>query len=154
MRPPASARCSRQTASAAGWRSAMRRPGRTRRPPILEAIRTSDLVLLIFSASANASPTVLRDIERAIAYERPVLSLHLDDATPNASLEYYLNLWQWLDASGGVEDKRDDILAAVRAQLAGTSDSATWRRLDAPGGVDSKREEILAAVRGAPGPDL
>ena len=113
----------------------------------LQAIRDSDLVLLIFSAAANASPTVLRDIERAIAYERPVLSLHFDDATPNASLEYYLNLWQWLDASGGVEDKRDDIVAAVRGQLAGTSDAATWQRLDARDGVDDKQEEIVAAVQ-------
>lgn len=115
---------------------------------ILEAIRSSSLVLLIFSASANASPTVLRDIERAISYERPVLSLHLDDALPNPSLEYYLNLWQWLDASAGVDDKQDDILAAVREQLAGTSDAGPWRGLDAPEGVDTKREEILAAVRG------
>ncbi len=40
---------------------------------ILEAIRTSDLVLLIFSEHANASPYVLREIERAVNYGRPVL---------------------------------------------------------------------------------
>ncbi len=67
----------------------------------LEAIRVSDLVLLIFSASANTSPYVLREIERAVAYERPVLSIHTDDALPNPSIEYYLNLWQWLMRSGG-----------------------------------------------------
>ena len=93
-------------------------------PRLIEGIRPSDLVLLIFSASANASPYVLRDIERAIAYERPVLSVHMDDAVPSASLEYYLNLWQWLDASGGVEDKHDDIVAAVREQLSGVYEQA------------------------------
>jgi N-acetylneuraminic acid mutarotase len=113
----------------------------------LQAIRDSSLVLLIFSASTNASSGVLRDIERAIAYERPVLSLHLDDAVPNASLEYYLNLWQWLDASEGIEDKRDAIVAAVQEHLARATASAAWRWLDAPDGVDSKREEIVAAVR-------
>ena len=86
----------------------------------IEAIRRSDLVLLIFSASANSSPYVLREIERAIAYERPVLSIHLDDAVPNPSLEYYLNLWQWLDAPGSLEERREEIVAAVRRQLAGT----------------------------------
>lgn len=90
----------------------------------IEAIRNSDLVLLIFSASANSSPYVLREIERAIAYERPVLSIHLDDAVPNASLEYYLNLWQWLEAAGGVEDRSEEIVAAVRGQLTGVSDPA------------------------------
>ena len=86
----------------------------------IEAIRSADLVLLIFSASANSSPYVLREIERAIGYDRPVLSIHLDDAVPNPSLEYYLNLWQWLDVPGGVEDRREEIVAAVRGQLAGT----------------------------------
>ncbi|MBN1322112.1 MAG: TIR domain-containing protein [Thermoleophilia bacterium] len=113
----------------------------------LKAIRGADLVLLLFSASANASSSVLRDIERAIAYERPVLSLHLDDAAPNDSLEYYLNVWQWLDASGDLEGRRHAILAAVQAQLAGTPEPASWRWLDAPEGVDGKREEIVAAVR-------
>ena len=84
----------------------------------LEAIRTSELVLLIFSGSANASPFVLREIERAIAYDRSVLSLHIDDALPNASIEYYLNLWQWLEVREGVEGKHEEILAAVRGQLA------------------------------------
>jgi N-acetylneuraminic acid mutarotase len=114
----------------------------------LQAIRDSDLVLLVFSAWANTSPTVLRDIERAIAYERPVLSIHLDDTVPNPSLEYYLNLWQWLDASVRVEDKREEIIAAVRGHLAQAGDSAQRTWLDAPAGVDSKREEIVAAVRG------
>jgi N-acetylneuraminic acid mutarotase len=59
---------------------------------ILEAIRSSDLVLLVFSAAANASPSVLREVERAVAYERPVFSVRVDDATPNVSLQHYLNL--------------------------------------------------------------
>jgi TIR domain/Galactose oxidase, central domain len=113
----------------------------------LQAIRDSELVLLIFSASANASSTVLRDIERAVAKDRPVLSIHLDDAVPNASLEYLLNLWQWLDASRGLEAKRGDIVAAVKEQLAESSEPFTWRWLDAPLGVESRREEIVAAVR-------
>ena len=114
---------------------------------ILEAIRTSDLVLLMSSASANVSPTVIRDVERAIGYERPVLSLHLDGAVPNPSLEYDLNLWQWLDATGGLEAKREGIVAAVRAQLARTSESAIWPLVDAAGGVDSKQEEVVAAAQ-------
>jgi N-acetylneuraminic acid mutarotase len=114
----------------------------------VQAIRDSSLVVLVFSASANSSLTVLREIERAIAYEKPVLSLHLDDVVPNASLEYYLNLWQWLDASAGLEAKLADIVAVVREQLARTSESITWRWLDAPGGVEGKREQILGVVRG------
>jgi class 3 adenylate cyclase/tetratricopeptide (TPR) repeat protein len=84
---------------------------------ILEAIKSAHLVVLVFSASANASPYVLREIERAIAYDRPVLSVRLDGTSPNPSLEYYLNLWQWLDASGGIEMHQREIADAVRKQL-------------------------------------
>jgi LuxR family maltose regulon positive regulatory protein len=89
---------------------------------ILHAIKDSELVLLLFSSFANSSPYVLREIERAIAYERPVVSLRLDDTTPSASLEYYLNLWQWLETPRGVESKRREIVAAVRKRLDGAGD--------------------------------
>ena len=84
---------------------------------ILDAIKDAELVLLLFSSFANASPYVLREIERAVAYERPVVCVRLDSAPPNTSLEYYLNLWQWLDAPRGIESRRPEIVAAVRKQL-------------------------------------
>jgi N-acetylneuraminic acid mutarotase len=64
---------------------------------ILQAIRRSDLVLLVFSGSANTSPDVLHEIERAVAFERPVLPVRVDDAVPSAALQHYLDL-----ASGSV----------------------------------------------------
>ena len=103
---------------------------------------------MLLLCRANTSPTVLRDIERAIAYERPVLSIHLDDALPNASLEYDLNMWQWLDASAGVEATREAIVTAVREQLGVAAGAVAWRWLDAPAGVDARRKEIVATVQG------
>jgi class 3 adenylate cyclase/tetratricopeptide (TPR) repeat protein len=91
---------------------------------ILEGIKDAELAVLLFSAHANASPYVLREIERAVAYERPVLSLRLDGTPPSASLEYYLNLWQWLDAPRGIESRRPEIVAAVRKQLQAARDRA------------------------------
>ncbi len=32
-------------------------------------------------------------------------------------MEYSFNLWQWLDARGGVDKQRREIVAAVRKQL-------------------------------------
>jgi N-acetylneuraminic acid mutarotase len=84
---------------------------------IIDAVKNSQLVLLVFSAYANTSPYVLREIERAVAYNRPVLSLRVDEALPGSSMEYYLNLWQWLDARTGIEKQRHAIATAVRKQL-------------------------------------
>jgi N-acetylneuraminic acid mutarotase len=85
---------------------------------ILEGIRTSDLVLILFSTHANTSPYVLREIERAVAHKRPVLALRIDDAAPSASIEYYVNVWRQVEATTGVEGRRDEIVAAVREAIA------------------------------------
>lgn len=83
---------------------------------ILEAIRSSDLVFLLFSAHANSSPYVVREIERAVAYGRPVLSLRLDDAVPDPSMEYHLN--EWLEVPDAIADHQQQIVDAVQARLA------------------------------------
>ena len=89
---------------------------------IMSAIRNSQLVVLLFSAHSNASPYALREIERAVAYGRPVLAVRIDDSHAGASMEYYLH--HWIEARGGVEGKRKEIIAAVRRQLAGSSAAA------------------------------
>ncbi len=81
---------------------------------IMDAIRNSQLVVLIFSTFSNASPYALREIERAVAYQRPVLALRTDDTVPNSSIEYYVNVWQKLKAAAEVEKKQEEIVAAVR----------------------------------------
>jgi N-acetylneuraminic acid mutarotase len=90
---------------------------------ILEAIQASELVVLIFSADANASPYVLREIDRAVAYKRPVLALRVDDTSPNTSIEYYVHAWRRFEATTGVEKKQDELVTAVREAL-GTARSA------------------------------
>ena len=93
---------------------------------IMNAIRNSQLVVLIFSTHSNASPYALREIERSVAYGRPVLALRTDDADPNSSMEYYLH--QWIEAPEGVESKRKEIIATVREQLARPSTAAASAR--------------------------
>jgi N-acetylneuraminic acid mutarotase len=90
---------------------------------IMNAIRNSQLVVLVFSTHSNASPYALREVERSVAYGRPVLALRTDDADPSSSLEYYLH--EWTAAPDGVESKRREIIATVRQQLARPSTAAT-----------------------------
>jgi N-acetylneuraminic acid mutarotase len=98
---------------------------------ILDAIRTSDLVLLIFSTFADSSPYVLREIERAVAYKRPVLALRIDDVVPSASIEYYVNVWRRFDATTGVEKKQEEIITAVREAIAAPTSGGGSRPRDA-----------------------
>ena len=52
-----------------------------------------------------------------------MLALRIDETDPNSSLEYYVH--EWIEAPGGVESKRKEIVAAVREQLARSSTGAT-----------------------------
>ena len=70
-------------------------------------------MVLIFSTFSNASPYALREIERAVAYQRPVLPPQ-DDTVPNSSIEYYVNVWQKLKAAAEVEKTQEQIVATVR----------------------------------------
>ena len=132
---------------------------------IMDAIRNSQLVVLIFSTFSNASPYALREIERAVAYQRPVLALRTDDTVPNSSIEYYVNVWQKLKAAAEVEKTQEQIVAAVRdtiraSKAAGQQQTGVPRKgcqdasLGAPKVVDHRRGRHRARRRGSGWRDL
>jgi hypothetical protein len=55
-------------------------------------------MVLVFSASANASPQVRREVERAVHRRVAVLPFRVEDVLPSSSLEYFLSSQHWLDA--------------------------------------------------------
>ncbi|MBM7506002.1 toll/interleukin-1 receptor domain-containing protein [Agromyces aurantiacus] len=65
---------------------------------ILEAITSSRLVVFVFSASANASPHIRRELELAVSNGIPILPFRVEDTLPSESLQYYLGGIHWLDA--------------------------------------------------------
>lgn len=65
---------------------------------IVEAIAAARVMVLVFSASANASPQVRREVERAVHRQVPVLPFRVEDVLPSSSLEYFLSTQHWLDA--------------------------------------------------------
>ena len=65
---------------------------------IVAAIDSCALLLLLFSADADASPHVRREIERAVTKRRAILPIRLQDRRPSGAMEYALDNTQWLDA--------------------------------------------------------
>jgi hypothetical protein len=85
---------------------------------ILDAIAGCQIMLLLFSAGANGSPHVRREVERAVHRNIKVLPLRIENVLPTGSLEYFLSTQQWLDAfPGPLEAHCDRICAHVRALL-------------------------------------
>jgi TolB-like protein len=105
-------------------------PGTFYADEIVHAIDASKALVLILSENAVRSPHILREVERAASKRHPVVSLRIDKAPLPASLEYFLNTSQWLDASDVeptrtfprlITGARTAIQAPTPAPVAGTT---------------------------------
>jgi len=100
-------------------------PGSEWAEQIVEAIARAAVMVLVFSASANGSPQVRREVERAVHRRVPVLPFRVEDVMPSRSLEYFLSSQHWLDAfPPPIEPHYARLTAYVKALLAGMSDAA------------------------------
>jgi hypothetical protein len=74
-------------------------PGGTDWPAeIVRAIGEARVIVLIFSASANSSPQVRREVILAMERGVRVVPFRIEDVAPSQSLEYFLGGQQWIDA--------------------------------------------------------
>jgi TolB-like protein len=88
-------------------------PGKEWGEAIVDAIGTSRVMILIFSASANGSPQIRREVERAVNKEVVVVPLRIEDVVPTKSLEYFIGSVHWLDALTPPLEKHLDKLVRV-----------------------------------------
>jgi hypothetical protein len=65
---------------------------------IIEAIRSSRIMILVFSSGANDSSQVMREVERAVHCGIPILPFRIEDVPPSRAMEYFLPSIHWLDA--------------------------------------------------------
>src|SRR5438874_199682 len=73
-------------------------PGRTWGSAIIEGIGESAVMVVIFSRHSNASPQVLREIERAVNKGVAIIPFRVEDVVPSKDLEYFISSCHWLDA--------------------------------------------------------
>ncbi len=65
---------------------------------IVNAIEGCRLMVLIFSANANTSMQIKREVERAVHKGKAVIPFRIEDVMPSKSLEYFISTSHWLDA--------------------------------------------------------
>jgi hypothetical protein len=85
---------------------------------IVAAIRSSRLMVLVFSDHANGSRHIPRELERAIDIGIPIIPFRIEDVAPRGSLEYNLSSVHWLDAvTPPVEAHVKQLAQTLRAML-------------------------------------
>ena len=88
-------------------------PGRTWSSAIIEAIGESAVMVVIFSKHSNASPQVLREIERAVNKGVAIIPFRVEDVVPSKDLEYFISSCHWLDAMNPPLEKHIGELATA-----------------------------------------
>jgi TIR domain len=64
-------------------------PGADWGESIIDAIESSRIMVLLFSQSANASPQIKREVERAVNKGLYIIPFRLEDIPPARALEYF-----------------------------------------------------------------
>jgi formylglycine-generating enzyme required for sulfatase activity len=65
---------------------------------IVDAINDCQIVLLVFSAEANNSTFVRKEIERAVSKGKIIIPFRIENTLPTKALEFALGNTHWLDA--------------------------------------------------------
>jgi hypothetical protein len=98
---------------------------------IIEAINGSRVMVLVLSSSANTSPQIIREVERAVSKSIPVIPLRIEDIKPTASLEYFLSTPHWLDAFSPPLERHLRYLAQVVQKILTGSPQKTFASVPA-----------------------
>ncbi len=95
-------------------------PGADWGESIIDAIENSRIMVLVFTSSANASPQIKREVERAVDKGVYTIPIRIENIEPTKSLEYFISTSQWIEAFPPPLEAHLDFLAkTVKAILAG-----------------------------------
>jgi len=84
---------------------------------ILDAISSANVLVLVFSSSANESGFVTRELERAVSFDLNILPIRIDKVDPSTRIEFYISINQWLDAHENAIDHYLDIIVEQTKKL-------------------------------------
>ncbi|MEA3057535.1 MAG: hypothetical protein QOF34_350, partial [Sphingomonadales bacterium] len=123
-------------------------PGENYQEAIVHAIRNARAVVLIFSAAANNSDEIKKELSLASRYRVPVLALRIEDVEPSDAFAYELSTRQWIDAFAGWDKSIDSLVGRIGqlsgAEPAATSVAAPVRRTI----FSARRPQAIAAAAG------
>jgi Sulfatase-modifying factor enzyme 1/TIR domain len=90
---------------------------------IVEAISSAQVLVLILTRQAAASPHILSEVGQAFNNKKRIIPFRLSNDQLPENLEYFLSMTQWLDATDGCTDENIKRLTeSILDPLAGRDD--------------------------------
>ena len=104
---------------------------------IIDGIDRSGVMLLLLSKTANSSPHVLREVERAVSKKINIVVYKLEEVELTKSMEYFLMAHQWINEK--LDKGYDEIISCINkleseraAENGGDSDEPEGKSLPVP----------------------
>jgi hypothetical protein len=127
---------------------------------IVDAIEQCRIMVLVFTANANASAQIRREVERAVNHGVAILPLRVEDVLPGKGLDYFIGNVHWLDAlTPPLEAHLKNLAEKIKILLARTDPAAPAtlpqeERLQAGGadGMGGRTPERVRLRERAPAP--
>jgi len=118
---------------------------------LLSAIEECRAMVLVFSAHANESPHIRREVERAVSKGKIILPFRIENVLPSRAMEYCLANTHWLDAlTPPIETRIEELVATVRRLLARETSSTPSPQPVRPRTPTQTQSEIAPESDGAP----
>src|SRR5437764_1169014 len=73
-------------------------PGQPWSEAIIDGINDSEVMLLLYTSASNASPQVMREVERAVNKRLGLITVRVEDVAPSKSMEYLISVSHWQEA--------------------------------------------------------
>lgn len=119
-------------------------PGRSFAGEITRALQNCKALVLVFSANANGSDQVLREVQLAASNRLPIVPFRIEDVVASDDFAYFLGTPHWLDAlTPPLETHVQRLARSIQTLLAASSDTAT---LSEERATESKAEPDTSGV--------
>jgi hypothetical protein len=92
-------------------------PGETWGGSIVRAIKSSRVMILVFSSNSNQSSQVLSEVERAVNHSIPIIPFRIEPTEPTGDMEFFIGSRHWLDALDPPLERHIERLAKVVKRL-------------------------------------
>jgi TIR domain len=97
------------------------KPGQNFQEQIVKAIRAAKIMVLVFTANANNSNEIKKELALASQNNLIVIPVRIEDVTPNEAFAYEFATRQWIDLFGNWEISITRLVELIAASLDGPS---------------------------------
>jgi len=112
-------------------------PGADYSAEIIRRLEQCRQMVLVFSESANSSPHVKREVERAVSKEKVILPFRVEAVDPSKSLEFFISGTHWLDALTPPIELHIATLVEVTKRILSGGGTTRARQLDSASGPEA-----------------